>query len=124
MFSVLAIIVVLVIVMAFGVIKEIKTRSALRKWLKEASRSYGDNGDFLTFRLTYIVRGKHSNSNLEKSKIEVDINRGGANDDTSSERIQIPQGEPESVRSKETLVLKYRLTDFLGFASNIGDSGC
>jgi len=112
MYSVLAIIVVLVIVMAFGAIKEIKTRSALRKWLKEASRSYGDNGDFLTFRLTYIVRGKHSNP--EKSKIEVDINRGGANDDTSSERIQIPQGEPESVRSKETLlVIKYSLGDFM-----------
>ena len=121
MFSALAIIVVLVIVMAFGAIKEIKAVSTLRKLLKEASRSYGDNGDFLTFFLEYHVRSRNYN---KKSKIEVDINRGGGNDDTSSERIQIPQGEPESVRSKETLVLKYRLTDFLGFASNIGYSGC
>ena len=120
MFSALAICVVLIIVMAFGAIKEIKAFSTLRKLLKEASRSYGDNGDFLTFCLEYNGSQRFS----EKSKIHVDINRGGGNDDTWSERIQIPQGEPESVRSKETLVLKYRLTDFLGFASNIGYSGC
>ena len=127
MFSALAICVVLIIVMAFGAIKEIKAFSTLRKLLKEASRSYGDNGDFLTFCLEYNGWQRFSRSRNykpEKSKIHVDINRGGGNDDTWSERIQIPQGEPESVRSKETLVLKYRLTDFLGFASNIGYSGC
>ena len=93
MFSALAICVVLVIVMAFGAIKEIKAFSTLRKLLKEASRSYGDNGDFLTFCLEYNGSQRFS----EKSKIHVDINRGGGNDDTWSERIQIPQGEPESI---------------------------
>ena len=100
MFSALAICVVLVIVMAFGAIKEIKAFSTLRKLLKEASRSYGDNGDFLTFCLEYNGWQRFSRSRNykpEKSKIHVDINRGGGNDDTWSERIQIPQGEPESI---------------------------